>query len=100
MVADSDQNREFLQCRDTSFMSEFNPTGCTGVPKYYSWWDKDTISCSSYSRCNLYNSVKLYLERSWIIEYKYYNIYKSRIFPTAYCMHALVEAYGFLKGPQ
>ena len=36
-------NRDFLQYRDTSFMSEFNPTGATGVPKYYSWWDKEKI---------------------------------------------------------
>ena len=36
-------NREFLQYRDTSFMSEFNPTGETGVPKYYSLWDEQNI---------------------------------------------------------
>ena len=24
-------------------MSEFNPTNAQGVPKYYSWWDNDTI---------------------------------------------------------
>ena len=46
-IVDSDgtasaDNRDFLQFRDTSFMSEFNPTGATGVPKYYSWWDQDT----------------------------------------------------------
>ena len=39
----ADNNREFLQFRDTSFMSEFNPTGATGVPKYYSMWDENTI---------------------------------------------------------
>ena len=37
------ENREFLQFRDTSFMSEFNPTGATGVPKYYSMWDEEKI---------------------------------------------------------
>ena len=36
-------NRDFLKYRDTSFMSEFNPTGATGVPKYYGMWDQDTI---------------------------------------------------------
>ena len=39
----TNQEREFLQWRDTSFMSEFNPTAVTGVPKYYSWWDKNRI---------------------------------------------------------
>ena len=38
-IVDSDgvgqaNNRDFLQWRDTSFMSEFNPKGDTGVPKY------------------------------------------------------------------
>ena len=47
-IVDSDgvgasDNREFLQWRDSSFMSEFNPTNAQGVPKYYSWWDNDTI---------------------------------------------------------
>ena len=47
-IVDSDgvgsaNNRDFLQWRDTSFMSEFNPKGSTGVPKYYSWWDKNHI---------------------------------------------------------
>ena len=41
-IVDSDgvgasDNREFLQWRDSSFMSEFNPTNAQGVPKYYSW---------------------------------------------------------------
>ena len=47
-IVDSDgtaaaDNRDFLQWRDTSYMSEFNPKGSTGVPKYYSWWDKNHI---------------------------------------------------------
>ena len=29
----TDQNRDFLQFRDTSFMSEFNPTATTGSAK-------------------------------------------------------------------
>ena len=47
-IVDSDgtaaaDNRDFLQWRDTSYMSEFNPKWSTGVPKYYSWWDKNNI---------------------------------------------------------
>jgi len=40
---DTNQNRDFLQFRDTSFMSEFNPTAVQGVPKYYSNWDETRI---------------------------------------------------------
>ena len=47
-IVDSDgvgasNNRDFLQYRDTSFMSEFNPAESTGVAKYYSNWDQNTI---------------------------------------------------------
>jgi hypothetical protein len=41
--ASSADNRDFLQFRDTSFMSEYNPKGETGVPKYYSYWDDNTL---------------------------------------------------------
>ena len=47
-IIDSDgssqpNNRDFLQFRDTSFMSEFNPTETTGVPKYYGYWNESEI---------------------------------------------------------
>ena len=47
-IVDSDgvgsaNNRDFLQWRDTSFMSEFNPKGSTGVPKYYAFFDIDNF---------------------------------------------------------
>ena len=35
--------RNFLEFRDTSFMSEFNSTGVTGEPKYYGSWDDDKM---------------------------------------------------------
>jgi len=36
---DSSGNREFLEKRDTSFISEFNGTNTQGTPKYYANWD-------------------------------------------------------------
>ena len=36
-------SRSFLEYRDTNFISEYNPTGVTGLPKYYSYWDENTI---------------------------------------------------------
>ena len=35
--------RDFLEKRDTSFISEFNPSETTGVPKYYANWDDQNI---------------------------------------------------------
>jgi hypothetical protein len=33
-VIESSGNRSFLEARETSFISEFNTTNATGVPKY------------------------------------------------------------------
>ena len=35
--------RDFLEKRDTSFISEFNPSETTGAPKYYANWDDQNI---------------------------------------------------------
>jgi|TARA_E500000318_G_scaffold37676_2_gene36269 hypothetical protein len=35
----SNGNRTFLERRDTSFISEFNPTNATGTPKYWANWE-------------------------------------------------------------
>jgi len=39
----SGSTRNFLEFRDTSFMSEFNSTGVTGEPKYYGMWEDDKM---------------------------------------------------------
>jgi len=46
----SGSSRIFLEKRDTSFISEFNPTDATGVPKYYANWDDGAIQC--FDRAN------------------------------------------------
>jgi hypothetical protein len=95
----TNQERDFLQWRDTSFMSEFNPTAVTGVPKYYSWWDKDTIVVAPTP------------DQTYIIQLNYIlkdpglsstntTTYISTNFPNGLLYASLVEAYGFLKGPQ
>ena len=95
----TNQEREFLQWRDTSFMSEFNPTAVTGVPKYYSWWDKNRIIVAPTP------------DQTYIIQLNYIlkdpglsstntTTYISLNFPNGLLYACLVEAYGFLKGPQ
>ena len=95
----TNQDREFLQWRDTSFMSEFNPTAVTGVPKYYSWWDKNRIIVAPTP------------DQTYIIQLNYIlkdpglsstntTTYISLNFPNGLLYACLVEAYGFLKGPQ
>ena len=95
----TNQDREFLQWRDTSFMSEFNPTAVTGVPKYYSWWDENRIIVAPTP------------DQTYIIQLNYIlkdpglsstntTTYISLNFPNGLLYACLVEAYGFLKGPQ
>ena len=92
-------NREFLQWRDTSFMSEFNNTGATGVPKYYSWWDNDTIVLAPTPDAT-YTIQLNYVLKDEGLSSTNTTTYLSLYFPNGLLYACLVEAYGFLKGPQ
>jgi len=102
-IVDSDgtasaDNREFLQFRDTSFMSEFNPTGATGVPKYYSWWDQDTIVMAPTPDAT-YTIQLNYVLKDPGLSATNTTTYLSTYFPNGLLYACLAEAYGFLKGP-
>jgi len=36
-------DRSFMEKRDTSFITEYNGSGATGLPKYYANWDESSI---------------------------------------------------------
>jgi len=92
-------NREFLQYRDTSFMSEFNPTGGTGVPKYYSLWDEQKIVVAPTPDAT-YTIQLNYILKDPGLSSTNTTTYLSQNFPNGLLYACLVEAYGFLKGPQ
>jgi hypothetical protein len=92
-------NREFLQYRDTSFMSEFNPTGETGVPKYYSLWDEEKIVVAPTPDAT-YTIQLNYILKDPGLSSTNTTTYISLNFPNGLLYACLVEAYGFLKGPQ
>ena len=103
-IVDSDgssqpDNREFLQYRDTSFMSEFNPTGGTGVPKYYSLWDEQNIVVAPTPDAT-YTIQLNYILKDPGLSSTNTTTYISLNFPNGLLYACLVEAYGFLKGPQ
>ena len=103
-IVDSDgssepDNREFLQYRDTSFMSEFNPTGGTGVPKYYSLWDEQNIVVAPTPDAT-YEIQLNYILKDAGLSSTNTTTYLSLNFPNGLLYACLVEAYGFLKGPQ
>ena len=95
----TNQEREFLQWRDTSFMSEFNPTAVTGVPKYYSWWDETRIIVAP-TPDQTYTIQLNYILKDPGLSSTNTTTYISTNFPNGLLYACLVEAYGFLKGPQ
>ena len=102
-IVDSDgtsnpDNREFLEWRDSSFMSEYNPTGATGVPKYYSWWDDDTIVLAPTPNAT-YTIQLNYILKPETLPSTNTQTYISQNFPNGLLYACLVEAFSFLKGP-
>jgi len=97
-VASAD-NRQFLQYRDTNFMSEFNPTNSTGVPKYYSWWDNNTIVLAPAPDAT-YEIQLNYILKDPGLSSTNTTTYLSLNFPNGLLYACLVEAFSFLKGPQ
>ena len=95
----SADNRDFLQWRDTSFMSEFNPTNATGVPKYYSWWNKNELVFAPTPDAT-YTIQLNYVLKDAGLSSTNTTTYISLNFPNGLLYACLVEAYGFLKGPQ
>ena len=91
-------NRDFLQYRDTSFMSEFNPTGATGVPKYYGMWDQDTIVVAPTPNAT-YTIQLNYILKPAGLSSTNTTTYLSLQFPNGLLYASLIEAFSFLKGP-
>ena len=102
-IVDSDgvgqsNNRDFLQYRDTSFMSEFNPAESTGVPKYYGMWDKNTIVFAPTPNATYTIQLNYILKDSGLSSTNT-TTYISEYFPNGLLYACLVEAFSFLKGP-
>ena len=91
--------RTFLEQRDISFMNEYWPIRTsTGTPKYWAWWDENTIYLAPTPSSALY--VELGITRlptrlsssnttSWL----------GNNAPVALLYGCLAEAFKFLKGP-
>ena len=102
-IIDSDgttsaNNRDFLQWRDTSFMSEFNNLETTGVPKYYSWWDKNHLVFAPTPDAT-YTIQLNYILKDAGLSSTNTTTYLSLNFPNGLLYACLVEAFSFLKGP-
>ena len=91
-------NRGFLEYRDVNFISEYNPEGTQGLPKYYSYWDENTIVIAPTPDQN-YNMQINYILKPNGLSSTNTTTYLSTEFPNGLLYACLVEAYGFLKGP-
>ena len=102
-IVDSDgvgasDNREFLEYRDTSYMSEYNSTGATGVPKYYSMWNENTIVVAPTPDAT-YEIQLNYILKDPGLSSTNTTTYISKNFPNGLLYACLTEAFSFLKGP-
>jgi len=94
----NNSSREFLEYRDTSFISEYNGSGATGLPKYYSYWDENTIVLAPTPDQN-YNMQINYILKPAGLSASNTTTYLSKQFSNGLLYACLIEAYGFLKGP-
>ena len=93
----SSSNRIFLEKRDTSFISEFNPGDTTGTPKYYANWDDTTIVIAPVP------STTFTIQLNYIIDPPHFNSSTATFLSNnqeSLLLHGvLTECFSFLKGP-
>ena len=90
-------NRNFMEKRDTSFISEYNSSGVTGQPKYFANWDEKTIVVAPTP------DVAYGVQLNYIITPPHFNnstaTYLSQYQQGMLLHGVLTEAFSYLKGP-
>ena len=89
----------FLDVRDMTFINEYNQDNTTGIPKYYANWDEDTVIVAP-TPDQAYTIQINYILKPTGLSANTATTYLSQQFPNGLLYACLVEAYGFLKGPQ
>ena len=88
----------FLDVRDMTFINEYNQSNTTGIPKYYANWDEDTVIVAPTPN-QAYTIQLNYILKPTGLSSNTATTYLSQQFPNGLLYACLVEAYGFLKGP-
>ena len=88
----------FLDVRDMTFINEYNQDNTTGIPKYYANWDEDTVIVAP-TPDQAYTIQLNYILKPTGLSSNTATTYLSQQFPNGLLYACLVEAYGFLKGP-
>jgi hypothetical protein len=93
----SSSTRIFLEKRDTSFISEFNPGDATGTPKYYANWDDTTIVIAPVP------NTTFTIQLNYITDPPHFNSSTATFLSNnqeSLLLHGvLTECFSFLKGP-
>ena len=98
-VFNTDGSISFLDVRDMTFINEYNQSNTTGIPKYYANWDENTVIVAP-TPDQAYTIQANYILKPTGLSSTNTTTYLSQQFPNGLLYACLVEAYGFLKGPQ
>ena len=89
--------RDFLEKRDTSFISEYNAGDATGVPKYYANWDDQNIVLAPTP------NAAYTIQINYIIDPPHFTTTNNTFLSTyqdALLLHGVLsECFSYLKGP-
>ena len=92
-------DRTFLDKRDTSFISEYNSGGSTGLPKYWANWDANTLVVAPTPDQG-YTVELWYNETPERISSTNTTTYLSNNAPEVLLYGTISEAYSYLKNIQ
>ena len=87
-----------IEYRDLGFINEYNASLTQSLPKYFSYYDDDTLVLAPIPNLN-YEMQLNYILKPAGLSSNNTTTYLSLQFPTGLLYACLVEAYGFLKGP-
>jgi hypothetical protein len=91
-------NRAMMEKRDTSFISEYNGSGATGIPLYYANWDETNVVVAP-TPDQAYG-----VQLNYIIDPPHFTATNTTYLSTyqeGMLLHGvLTEAFSYLKGPQ
>jgi hypothetical protein len=96
-TTDQTGDRNFMEKRDTSFISEYNSSGATGIPKYYANWDDNNVVVAPTP------------DKAYVVQLNYIidppgftssnTTYLSKYQESLLLHGVLTEAFSYLKGP-
>jgi len=102
-LKDSNNKQVFLEKRDTSFMSEFynTPATSSGLPKYYANWDANFWVVAPTPNATFEITLAYVKQPTSLTDSSVSSTgtFISNKYQDLLLYAALVEAYGYLKGP-